>query len=237
MSRDAAEQPNRAETAPEFLVRAMEVAEAPPVAEMHAEFFGRHERHGRSIASFGTDFLERVFYRANLDNPYLHMDVAFYGGELIGFSVYASDRRRVFRHTLRHHAGVVVGELTRLGFRHPLKVAGHVLGNLQFLSERLPDAVKDIPAWYFLLGVLGPYRTREFRDRTGIWVAGALWRQMEDTFRALGCPEYWGVVGEHNDPMHGLFAKHDTVEVARGVIQGVPSIYYTKSLRADAADR
>ncbi len=214
----------------EFNVGRMRPDEVSAVARMHFDFFGRGEMHGTSIANFGIDFLQEVFYRLNLDNPYLFVDVARYREEIIAFSVYASDGKRVFRETLRRHFGGVTAALLRVGLRKPFTGMGHVLSNLQLLGERLPEAIRSVRAWYFLLGVKPEYRSREFKQRTGIWIAGELWQHMESTLRAQGCDQFWTVVGAHNTPMNELHRRFGMEVVAEGTAQGLPSIYYRKSL-------
>lgn len=219
----------------EFNVGRMRPDEVPAVAQMHFDFFGRGEMHGTSMAKLGIEFLREVFYRLNLDNPYLFVDVARYRGELIAFSVYASDGKRVFRETLRRHLGAVLMALLKAGLRSPFRVLGHVLSNLQLLRERVPKEVRGIRGWYFLLGVKQEYRTREFKQRTGIWIAGELWKHMESTLRAQGCDQFWTVVGAHNAPMNELHRRFAMELVAQGVAQGLPSNYYRKSLAASQA--
>lgn len=213
-----------------FAVGPMTPAEAPIVARLHFDFFGRGEMHGTSIANFGVEFLEEVFYRLNLDNPYLFVDVARCDGAIVAFSVYASDGARVFRQTLRRHFGGVGLALLRVALRKPLSVLGHLFSNLQFLREQTPEAIRGIRAWYFLLGVKPEYRTREFRQRTGIWVAGELWQHMEQTLRRAGCDQFWTAVGAHNGPMNELHRRWNMELVATGRVQGLPSNYYRKSL-------
>jgi hypothetical protein len=124
----------------------------------------------------------------------------------------------------------VARALLRVAVRRPHLVIRHVLSNFRFLADTKPAPVRNIQAWYFLLGVRPECRTRAFRQQTGIWIAGELWQSMENTLRARGCDSFWGVVGAHNAPLNQLFAKHDTEVVARGSVQGIPSIYYRKRL-------
>lgn len=214
----------------EFNVGRMQPGEVPDVARLHFDFFGTGEMHGTSIANFGIEFLEEVFYRLNLDNPYLFVDVARYKGEIIAFSVYASDGKRVFRETLRRHFVRVALALLKVGIRKPVIVLGHIVSNLQLLGERVPEAIRGVRAWYFLLGVKKEYRNREFKQRTGIWIAGELWKHMEDTLREQGCDQFWTAVGAHNGPMNELHRRWNMELVATGMAQGLPANYYRKSL-------
>src|SRR5688572_22190487 len=134
----------------EFEVGGMRPEEVPVVAGMHHDFFGTGEMHGTSIANLGRDFLEEVFYRLNLDNPYFFVDVARYQGEIIAFSVYTSDDRKVFRYTLRRHFSAIVRALLKLAVRRPFVLASHMVGNLRFLTDTKPKPVRKIRAWYLL---------------------------------------------------------------------------------------
>src|SRR5262245_57327993 len=97
-----------------FEVGSMRADEAPLVAQMHFDFFGVGEMHRHSIANFGPAFLERLFYRLNLDNPYFFVDVARYNGKVIAFSAYTSDRQRVFRYMLRKHFFAIAWQMFAL---------------------------------------------------------------------------------------------------------------------------
>ncbi len=222
-------QPN---AAAQFSVGRMQPADVAEVARMHFEFFGAGTGHGHSVANLGQKFLEQVFYGANVDNPYLFVDVARFEGQIIAFSVYASDGDRVFRETLRRHFGAVVGGSLRVALLHPGRFLRRVFGNLQFFNESRPDVVRGINGWYFLLGVKPAYRTREFKQRTGIWLAGELWRHMEQTLYEQGCRRFWTVVGAHNGPMNELHRRMRMELVAEGKIQGLASNYYVKDLSA-----
>ena len=222
--------------ATEFSGEAIEVSrmrpeEVPAVAKLHYDFFGHGQQHGHSIVHLGLDFLEEVFYRLNLDNPYLFVDVTRHRGEIIGYSVYASDARRMFRETVRRHPGGVARAMLRVAVRRPLTLAGHILGNLSILSDNKPEQLRDIHAWHFLFGVKAEYRTREFREKTGRWISGEMWNLMERTFVERGIEKFWTVVAEHNKPMNELQIKSGAKETARGLAQGMPSIFYTKNLK------
>lgn len=219
----------------DFAVGRIRRDELAEVARMHFEFFGADTGHGHSVANLGANFLEQVFYRANADNPYFFVDVARYRGEIIAFSVYASDGHRVFRETLRRHPVAVAGGAMKVALRHPGKFLRRIIGNLQFFNESRPEVVRDIRGWYFLLGVKPAYRTREFKQRTGIWLAGELWQHMEKSLAAAGCDRFWTVVGAHNGPMNELHKKMQMQMVAQGTIQGLPSNYYVKELTVEPA--
>jgi hypothetical protein len=213
-----------------FEVGAMRPDEVAAVAQMHYDFFGVGEMHGHSIANFGPGFLERVFYRLNLDNPYWFVDVARFNGKIIAFSAYTSERNKVFRYTLRKHFMRIGWHMFGNFVRHPIKVITHVIGNLAFLTDGVPDELKQIQGLWLLLAVYPEYRSREFKERTNIFVADAMWDQMENTLRAHNCAEICSSPGRHNAPINGLFAKHNAELVTCVPVQGIPSNYYRKRL-------
>jgi hypothetical protein len=200
--------------------------ECRAVAELHESFFGEGLGQGHSIAMLGAEFLERAFYRPNLDNPHFFVDVARYRHELIAFSVYSSDHRRVFRHTLRHHFGSLTLAALRTGLRRPLRTAQKIAGNLMFLSESLPEAASRIPAWFLLLAVKAPYRAREFQERTGVWIAGAFKERLERTLRERGCDEYWAAPALANPAAIAFYERIRAERIAEGMVQGERCVYY-----------
>lgn len=214
----------------------MRADEVDAVARLHVDFFGG-PAHAHSLARMGPRFLADVFYRVNLDNPYFFCDVARHGGRIVAFSVYASDGRRVFRHTLRTHFAQVAAGIVRQAVRDPIGVAGHLVSNLAFVGGTTPPAVVKDPGIYLLLGVLPEYRGRKFRERTGIWVTGALWDRMEATLRAAGCPSFWSAPGAHNGPINQLFESFGAVRVAQGRVQGIISNFYRKTLQPQPGAR
>lgn len=214
----------------DFEVGGMRPEEISAVAQLHFDFFGVGEMHGASLASLGVEFLEKVFYPLNLDNPYLFVDVARYRGEVIGFSVYASDWRRVSREPLWHRPVSVAMRTAAFALRRPVRFASHMLGNLRFFTDAFPESVNRIRAWYLLLGVKAAYRTRSFRDATGISVTASLWDQMVRTLRAQGCTELWTAPGAHNGPINQLFLRHGAELLGQSRIQGVLCNLYRQPL-------
>lgn len=214
----------------DFEVGRMRPEEVGAVAQLHFDFFGVGEMHGTSLANLGVDFLEKVFYGLNLDNPYLFVDVARYRGEVIGFSVYSSDWRRVSREPLRRHFGSLVLRSARFALREPLRFATHVIDNLRFMTDKFPESVNQIRAWYFLLGVRPAFRTREFRRQTGISLSGSLWDQMVRTLREQGCDSMWGAAGAHNRPINRLFVENGSELLGQSRIQGVVCNLYKMRL-------
>jgi hypothetical protein len=231
------EEQHAVEVPPEadFEISPLRPDEVPAVARMHFQFFGMGEMHGSSLANLGLDFLEKVFYGLNLDNPYFFADVARYRGEMIGFSVYSSDWQRLSRHTIVKHFGSLSFNLARVALCHPLKFSTHVLGNLRFITESIPKPIRDIRGWYMLLGVKGEFRSREFRQRTGIWVNGKLWDQMVRTLRNQGCDALWAAPGAHNGPINQFFIKQGAELVAQAKVQGLLSNFYRQPLNPQSA--
>jgi hypothetical protein len=219
-------------TRPRVDIGPMRPGEVADVARLHHEFFGG-DAHGHALARLGARFLAEVFYRPNRDNPYFFCDVARVDGALAAFSVYVSDGQRVFRHTLTRHPFAILGGVLRQFARQPVRTAAHVAGNLAYIGGRTIPEVADAPGVYLLLAIGQPYRSREFRERAGVWLAGELWSRMEATLRAAGCPAFWSAPGAHNAPINQLFKTFGAAEVARGAVQGIACVYYRKSLRAE----
>src|SRR5688572_22474258 len=63
-----------------FEIRAIRLDDVQVAAAMHFEFFGGPEVTRSSMLKLGPKFLETVFYRLNLDNPYFFALGAFMGG-------------------------------------------------------------------------------------------------------------------------------------------------------------
>lgn len=209
--------------------------ECGEVARLHEGFFGEGLGHGHSLAMLGADFLETVFYRFNLGNPYLFVDVARYRGEIVAFSVYSSDHTRVFRHTLRHHFFGVAWAVLRSLLHHPVRTTRKLLGNLAFVSDSHPPETKRIPAWFILLGVKDHCRTREFRERTGVWIAGAFKELLERNLRKRGCDCYWAAPSTDNPAAIAFYEKIQAELFATGTAQGSPVNYYRISTSGAAA--
>ena len=216
--------------APAVELGPMRPSEAGAVARMHHGFFAAGERNGHSIAKLGPEFLEQVFYRLNLDNPFFFVDVARVDGEVVAFSAYASDRRAAFRHVVRQHAGALVLAALRLAVRRPVALVSHVAGNFGLLSDDVPPRIREVRGWWLLLAVLADYRTREFRERTGHRLADELWSYMEATLRAHSCDAVWAAPFQHNEPINRLFVNHGAELVAQARVQGMPSNYYVKPI-------
>lgn len=204
--------------------------EVDAVSQIHFEFFGGEGR-GHSLARLGPRFLADVFYRPNLDNPHLFVDVVRAGGELAAFSVYTSNSALVFRHALRQHPLLVAAGLARQVLTAPLRTSRHVLSNLGFVGgSSQPPEVAGIPGAFLLLGVREAYRSREFRERTGVWIAGALWDRLEANLRNAGCPALWAAAVADGEGINRLLVRMGCIEVARRDLQGLPCIIYRRPL-------
>jgi hypothetical protein len=204
--------------------------ETRAVAQLHFDFFGSGEGNGHSLAMLGVNFLEEAFYRLNLENPYFFVDVARYEGEIIAFSVYATDHRKVFRHTIRKHFGSVLWALLKCLVRRPVATIANVLVNSPFITETLPPETRAIPAWFILLGVKQAYRSREFQKSTGVWIAGEFKQRLERVLRDKGCREYWAAPFADNTQANLFYKKINAKLFAQGPVQGVQANYYRMSI-------
>ena len=204
-------------------MRAEEIAET---ALLHHNFFGIRAEHGTSVAKLGPDFLADFFYRLNLDNPYLFIDLARYQGKVVGFSVFASDWTKVSGWMLHQHRRDVFRCMLRCAFRHPIRLARYVMGNLQFLKPTAPEFVNDVPAMFMLIGVKRECRSRRFTDRTGTWVAADLCQRVDEALWDQGCRELHMILGVENGAVNHLFKKQGAQLVGQGWVQGVWSNYY-----------
>lgn len=213
-----------------FEVRRMRPEEVSEVARLHAGFFSQGEQWGDTIAKLGPEFLEDGFYRPNLDNPWFFVDVARYGGEIVGFCVYVSDRQKAFRHALRRHPGLQLLALGRTGLRRPGAVLRRIGRNLRFLWERQPAVTGQIRAFGFLLGVLPKFRDRSFEAQTGIHIASELWKLHVATLCDAGCSKFWGTAGEHNKPMNSFMQRMGGRLAGKFKVHGVPSNIYIFSI-------
>src|SRR5437867_5471137 len=91
----------------EFEIRPIRRDEVHAAAKLHFEFFGGEDVARRSFLKLGFDFLEDVFYRLNLDNPYFYPLGGIWRGQLIGLEVFTTDRPRMIKTLLKKHGGEV----------------------------------------------------------------------------------------------------------------------------------
>ncbi|MGH7340358.1 MAG: hypothetical protein ACREKH_07700, partial [Candidatus Rokuibacteriota bacterium] len=221
----------------EFEIGSLRPDEAGAVARLHVEFF--HDaggRYGHSLANLGAGFLEHVFYGLNLDNPRFFVDVVRYRERLVGFSVYVSDHRALFRHALARHPGALLRFMAKLTARRPRLVATHILGNLASLTASVPAPARAIPGWYMLLGFKPEYgillaarqRATAGGDGPRPSVVDDLVARMETTLWEHGCREYWAAPFVQNAAANRVFARIGAELFARGSIQGLPCNYYRK---------
>jgi hypothetical protein len=200
--------------------------ECSAVAQLHVSFFGVGAGHGHSLAMLGAKFLDEGFYRLNLDNPYFFVDVARYEDEIIAFSVYASDHGRVFRYTIRKHFWSLLRVVLESAVSQPFLTFSKLLGNLRFLTEALPVETQEIPGWFLLLGVKQPYRSREFQERAGVWIAGTFKERLERILREKGCREYWAAPAADNRAANQFYERIGATLFAKGRVQGMLCNYY-----------
>jgi hypothetical protein len=205
------------------------------VAQLHAGLFGDPVQNGYSVATIGPELLGDVFYRLNLDNDSFHCDVALVDDRVVGFSVYSTDRSRVFRHPLREHPARLVGATARTVLRRPSSLRA-LAGNLMYLfGERLPflDGVKG---WWIVAGVAPEYRAPEFEARAGGPIAARLFDRMEEHLRASGCKAWYGVVRPDNVPINRFLLRRGATEVGTASAQGLSMRYYVRRYEDGAAE-
>jgi hypothetical protein len=218
-------------TSPDFVVEPLRLADVPAVAELHMEHFGEGELVGNSVAKFGRGFLEEVFYRLNLENPLFHCAVARYRGEVIGFSVFSTDRQNVFSWTLRHRfAGVALASLRALAARP--SILPLLLSNVRYAGGSEKLLADSVRGWWIVAAVRKKYRGKEFMERTGVHVADALFRYMDRIFEEAGCRSWYGVVHPKNGPINAFLRRRNAKEIGRSHAQGQEMAYYVWS--ADA---
>ncbi len=221
-----------------FSTGALRPDELPALARLHHEFFSGADLHGQSLANLGPGFLERVFYRLNLDNPQFFVDVARYQENVIGFSVYVSDHRHLMRYVFRKHLAELIWEMTRLAIRRPGLVLSHIFGNLSLLGESLPPAVRSIPGWHLLLAVKPEYSLLYAAQHQGqsaggqprASIARELVQRMEGTMTEHGCLEYWAAPFAQNAAANNLFQKSGAELIATGAVQGMRCNFYRKAI-------
>jgi hypothetical protein len=202
--------------------------EARSVAELHGSFF-RGKEHGYSIANLGDHFLEHAFYRLNLDNPHFHCDVARHEGRVVAFSVYTTNRARLFRYTVRRTFVPLIVQLARLTLTQPRAVLS-LLSNLRYVrGESVPETDRE-SGWWLLLGVLPEYRGASFVERTGIAVAADMAQRMEETMRAHGCRTWYAAPHPWNKAINRFLQSLGGQAVGSDTAQGLKVLYYVKHL-------
>jgi hypothetical protein len=210
-----------------FTVRPLGTSDCAGVASLHAALFGSVE--GLSIARFGETFLDKVFYRLNLDNPAFHCDVAEDRGAIVGFSVWTTDRSGVFRHLLyRKPLAAALGTIGAL-FRRPSLIVA-LAANVRYLfGERLPPHV-EANGWWLVAGVRPECRTREWEAEAGGQVASALFDAMESAMVRLACDGWIGVVHADNTAINRFLTRRGAAPVHRARAQGQEMVFYRKAL-------
>ena len=214
---------------PTLKIEPLREYQIPAVARLHFDTFGEGELHGHSIAKFGCEFLEEVFYRLNLDNPDFFCDVASYGDKVIGFSVYSTQRTQVFRRMLRHHFPGLVLAGVQILRRNPAKLVP-VLTNIRYLGgEELPW-LRSVPGWWLVTSVLPEYRTKDFEQKVGTRVAASMFDRMELTMQQHGCREWYGVVHPENPPINVFLQRRGARLMGVAQAQGMSMNYYLKTI-------
>jgi hypothetical protein len=214
-------------------IRPLQERHVAGVAGLHSSLFGDPVQNGYSVATLGPVMLGDVFYRLNLDNDSFHCDVAVWDGRVIGFSVYSTDRSRVFRHPLLIHPARLIWSTARTLVRRPLALRA-LLGNLMYLfGERLPF-LDGVQGWWIVAGVEPDYRTKAFEERAGGPIASRLFDRMEEGLRAAGCQSWYGVVRPDNVPINRFLQRRGAREVGMSAAQGLSMRYYVRRLDDEA---
>jgi hypothetical protein len=212
-------------------IERLNAEDIPTVARIHYDLFGTGEMHGYSIAKLGPEFLERVFYALNLHNPHFYCDVARYNNQIVGFSVYSTDRNNVFRYMFQKHVGKLLVEGMKLAVKRPTTITW-MFNNLQFSSgEKLPW-LESVTGWWQVAGVLPEYRTKEFKLETGLQIALELFTHMEQIMRAEGCNSWYGVVHPDNAAINIFLQKQGAQFMDTAWAQGMKMNYYVKRFSA-----
>jgi hypothetical protein len=210
-------------------IRRMTVEDLRPIALLHHSLFGDRRIHGYSIATFGVDFLERTFYKLNLENPYFYCDVARYRGKIAGFSVYSTRKAEVFRHMLRHNIPGLTRGCLRLLVRQPASIPG-LLQNLRYAGGERSSWTEEVEGWWLVAGVDPDFRTRDFEARTGVHVASRLFDNMEQTMLEERCGAWYGVVRPDNPAIKVFLERRGANLLGTSEAQGLQMEYYLKTL-------
>jgi hypothetical protein len=221
----------------EFEIRAIRLNDAQVAAAMHFEFFGGPEVTRSSMLKLGPKFLETVFYRLNLDNPYFFALGAFMGGQLVGLQVFTTDRQRLFRHLVRRHGFQLLFRILQVVVDRPLILFRYMITKAPLFRPEIPAEVERIPAVLLLMLVRPEVRTKSFLARTGIWVGGELIDAMERIMREKGCREYWSETTVDNNFVHNLARRIGARCVGEAQRQGVLLRFIVASVGEPAAKR
>lgn len=235
-STDQLEPPSaRVSQPPAVEIRRIEERDIAGVAALHARLFGDPEVHGHSVGTLGTDVLADVFYRLNLDNQHFGCDVALVDDRVVGFSVYAIDRRQVFRHPVLAHPFRLVLACSRAVLRRP-SVLRAFLGNARYLvGEHLPF-LDGVLGWWIVAGVAPEFRDADFERRIGgPPLAARLFDRMEERLRTSACEAWYGVVRPDNEAINRFLLRRGAQPVGMAGAQGLQMRYYVKRFdRAEA---
>jgi hypothetical protein len=196
-------------------------------AALHVALFGDPATNGYSVAALGPELLASVFYRLNLDNATFHCDVAKVDGRLVAFSLYTTDRSRVFRHPVRQHPFRLMSATATAILKRPASLRV-LLKNLMYLGGERVAFLDGVKGWWIVAGVDPAYRTPEAERLTGGPIAAQLFDRMESRFRAAGCRSWYGVVRPDNIAINRFLLRRGAKEVGLGQAQGLTMRYYVK---------
>jgi len=213
-------------------VRLATPADLPEVARLHFSLFGDADFNGYSVAAMGMPFLERAFYRLNLDNPALRTLVARADGRVVGFSVYSTRGSGVWGHVLRRHpVAAAVAAVRALGDRTEAWPA--LFSNFRQLLASSPEFLKGVEGWWIVAGVHPDARQPSFEQRAGARVAKAMFAAMEEDMQRVGCRAWFGVVRPDNAAINSFLRNRGAREAGHGVVQGLEMRYYVKRFASE----
>ena len=212
-----------------FRITRVREAEVPAIARLHFEFFGIAEREGHSLAKLGTAFLEKVFYPLSMDNPHIHVEVAWYHGGIVGFVVYVTNRNEVFRHIVRNHLWKLIFSAFRCVLVNPKNLV-YLASNLRYAGGEHLAWLDDVDAHLLVIAVSEKYQSKDFKNETGVHAAEELYRSVEDGMRSKGCRSWYGATSVDNVPINRFLERLGSRLVGTHRAQGSQLNYWCKNL-------
>ncbi len=205
-------------------------------ATLHQLLFGDPAVNGHSVGTLGMDVLAGVFYRLNVDNGAFFCDVARANGRIVGFSIYTTDRSRVFRHMIRVHPALLAWRSLKALMKRPALLRPFTANLLYLLGEDQPF-LAGVRGWWIVAGVDPAWRTDEIERRVGGPISVRLFRRMEERLRAAGCDAWYGVVRPSNVPINRFLTREGAEAVGTATAQGLEMRYYIKRFHSAAGSR
>jgi ribosomal protein S18 acetylase RimI-like enzyme len=160
-------------------------------AHLHRELFSDNGL----IARLGDRLLRRFCYTVLIRDGLMKATVFEVDGKPAGLAAYTTDSKAVHASASQKYLGLVLREALVSVLLNPRIIAG-IPGAARLLFERRKERIDgDRPmAELLALGVLPPYRTPEFVQRTGLRVGDQLLHHALSHFKEAGFQEARGVV-------------------------------------------